>query len=176
MEKASKSVAAPSITSVIKEISDDKALILFNSIAVSSSHDEKQATLKEMNLSTKQYYSRISGLQNAGLIKRQKGKYSLTLLGHVVYGSQMIIVKTLTYYWKLKALEEIEMSATSELPNEEKEQLINALIDNHQIKDILMKSISNTSVESNPKTQIPTAVITKDPIPKYLREERMNRF
>ena len=159
MEKANKSVAAPSITFVMKKISDDKALVLFNSIAVSSSNNEKQATLKEMNLSTKQYYSRISGLQKAGLIKRHNGKYSLTLLGHVVYGSQMIIGQTLAYYWKLKALETIEMSATSELPNDEKEQLINALIDNHQIKDILMKSISNTSVESNSKKQTPTAVL-----------------
>jgi predicted transcriptional regulator len=175
MVKPNKSVAAPSITSVIKKISDDKALVLFNSIAVSSSHNEKQANLKEMNLSTKQYYSRISGLQNAGLIKRQKGKYSLTLLGHVVYGSQMKIVQALAYYWKLKALETIEMSATSELPNDEKEQLINALIDNHQIKDILLRLISIPSVVSKSKTQIPTGVINKDPIPKYLREERMNR-
>ena len=110
-----------------------------------------------MNLSTKQYYSRISGLQNAGLIKRQKGKYSLTLLGHVVYGSQMIIGQTLTYCWKLKALEEIEMS--SGIPNEEKTQLINAMIDNHQIKDILLRLISIPSVVSKPKTQILTAVI-----------------
>jgi predicted transcriptional regulator len=176
MENANKSITAPSITSVIKKISDDKALVLFNSIAVSSSNNEKQATLKEMNLSTKQYYSRISGLQNAGLIKRHKGKYYLTLLGRVVYDTQMIIGQTLTYYWKLKALEEIEMSATSGIPNEEKTQLINALIDNHQIKDILLRLISIPSVVSNSKTQIPTAVINKDPIPKYLREERMNRF
>jgi predicted transcriptional regulator len=166
MEKANKSVAAPSITTVIKKIADDKALVLFNSIAVSS-HNEKQATLKEMNLSTKQYYSRISGLQNAGLIKRQKGKYSLTLLGHVVYSTQMIIGQTLTYYWKLKALEEIEMS-TSGIPNEEKTQLINAMIDNHQIKDILLRLISIPSVVSKSKTQIPTAVVTKDPIPNAL--------
>jgi predicted transcriptional regulator len=159
MEKADKSVTTPSITSVLKKISDDKALVLFNSIAVSSSNNERQVTLKEMNLSTKQYYSRISGLQNAGLIKRQKGKYSLTLLGHVVYGSQMIIGQTLAYYWKLKALEAIEMSTTSDLHNEEKTQLINALIDNHQIKDILLKPISNPSAESNSKTQTPTAVL-----------------
>ena len=149
--------APPSITSVLKKISDDKALVLFNSIAVSSSNNEKQATLKEMNLSTKQYYSRISGLQNAGLIKRHNGKHSLTLLGHVVYGSQMIIVQTLAYYWKLKALEEIEMS--SGIPNEEKTQLINAMIDNHQIKDILLRLISIPSVVSKSKTHIPTAVI-----------------
>jgi hypothetical protein len=35
----------------------------------------------------------------------------------------MTIGKTLTYYWKLKAIESIEMS-TSGLPNEEKIQLI----------------------------------------------------
>jgi predicted transcriptional regulator len=179
MEKANKSIAAPSITSVIKKISNDKALILFNSIAVSSSNNEKQATLKEMNLSTKQYYSRISGLQNTGLIKRHKGKYYLTLLGRVVYDTQMIIGQALTYYWKLKALEEIEMSASGgspSLPNEEKTQLINAMIDNDQIKDILLRLISIPSVVSKSKTQIPTVIITKDPIPKYLREERMNRF
>ena len=159
--------APPSISSVLKKISEDKAHVLFNSIAVSSSNNKRQATLKEMNLSTKQYYSIISGLQNAGLIKRQKGKYSLTLLGHVVYSSQMIIVQTLAYYWKLKALEEIEMS-TSGIPNEEKTQLINAMIDNHQIKDILLRLISIPSVVSKSKTQIPTAVVTKDPIPNTL--------
>jgi hypothetical protein len=46
----------------------------------------------------------------------------------------------------------------SGLPNEERIQLINALIDNHQIKDILMKSISNPSVETDSKMQSPIAV------------------
>lgn len=64
----------------------------------------------------------------------------------------MIIGQALTYYWKLKALEAIEMSTNSNLPNEEKTQLINALIDNHQIKDILLKSIFNPSMESSSKT------------------------
>jgi hypothetical protein len=159
MIKPNKSITAPSITSILKKISDDKAFVLFNSIAVSSSNNQRQVTLKEMNLSTKQYYSRISGLQNAGLIKRHKGRHSLTLLGHAVYNTQMIIGQALTYYWKLKALEAIEMSTTSNLPNEEKTQLINALIDNHQIKDILLKSISNPSMESSSKT--PTAVLSK---------------
>jgi hypothetical protein len=147
---------APSITHILKKISDDKALVLFNSIAVSP-ESERYIPLKEMNLSTKQYYSRISGLTDAGLIKRHNGKYSLTLLGKVVYDSQMTIGKTLAYYWKLKAIESIEMSKSG-LPNEERIQLINALIDNHQIKDILMKSISNPSVETDSKMQTPIAV------------------
>ena len=126
----------PSITDVIKKISDDKALTLFNSIAISNG--DKYISSKEMNLTTKQYYSRISGLLNAGLIKRRKGKYSLTLLGKVVYDSQTVIGKALTYYWKLKAIESIELSSDVRLAKEELTQLINALIDNHFIKDILI--------------------------------------
>jgi predicted transcriptional regulator len=157
MGNPNKTATAPSITCILKKISDDKALVLFNSIAVSTDN-ERLIPLREMNLSTKQYYSRISGLTDAGLVRRHKGKYSLTMLGHVVYDSQLMIGKTLAYYWKLKAIESIEMS-TSGLPNEEKTQLINALIDNHQIKDIIMKSISNPSIESNSKIQASTAVV-----------------
>ena len=157
MESTNKRATAPSITYILKKISDDKALVLFNSIAVCSAN-ERLIPLREMNLSTKQYYSRISGLVDAGLIKRHKGRYSLTMLGHVVYDSQMIIGKTLSYYWKLKVIESIETS-TSGLPYEEKTQLIDALIDNHQIKDILMKSIFNSSIESNSKTQAQVALI-----------------
>jgi predicted transcriptional regulator len=157
MGNPDKTATAPSITCILKKISDDKALVLFNSIAVSTDN-ERLIPLREMNLSTKQYYSRISGLMDAGLIKRHKGKYSLTMLGHVVYDSQLIIGKTLAYYWKLKAIESIEMS-TSGLPNEEKTQLINTLIDNHRIKDILMKSISNPSCECNSNIQASTAVV-----------------
>jgi hypothetical protein len=104
-----------------------------------------------MNLTTKQYYSRISGLLSVGLIRRDKGKYSLTLLGKVVYDIQMTIGKTLAYYWKLRAIESsVEMSAsvTAGFPEGERVQLINALIDNHQIKDILMKTISVPSSKS----------------------------
>ena len=146
----------PSIASILKKISDDKALVLFNSIAVST-YNERLIPLREMNLSTKQYYSRISGLEDAGLIKRHKGKYFLTLLGKVVYDSHLIIGKTLANYWKLKAIESMEMSSSG-LRNEEKTQLINALIDNHQIKDILMKSVP---VSSKSMIQESTPVITQ---------------
>jgi hypothetical protein len=157
MENPNQKAIAPSITSILKKISDDKALVLFNSIAVSTDN-EIHVPLREMNLSTKQYYSRISGLLKAGLIKRHKGKYFLTLLGKVVYDSHMTIGKALTYYWKLKVIESIEMS-NSGLPSEEKTQMINLLIDNHQIKDILMKSTSNPSIDSNSKAQTLTAMI-----------------
>jgi hypothetical protein len=51
----------PSVADVLKKISDDKTLTLFNSIAVSNG--DRYIPLREMNLTTKQYYSRLSGLK-----------------------------------------------------------------------------------------------------------------
>ena len=141
----------PSIADVLKKISDDKTLTLFNTIAVSNG--DKYIPFKEMNLTTKQYYSRVSGLLNAGLIKKHKRKYSLTLLGKVVYDTQMTIGKTLTYYWKLKAIESVEMSSDVRLPKEELTQLIDALIDNHFIKDILVKEPLSSTFEDHQRHQ-----------------------
>lgn len=80
---------------------------------------------------------------DAGLIKRHKGKYSLTLLGKVVYDSQMTVGKALQDYWKLKAIESIEMSPSVALLKDDLSKLFETLIDNQQIKDIAMMSFSN---------------------------------
>lgn len=128
----------PSVSAILKKISDDKTLTLFNSIAISMG--DRNIHLREMNLSSKQYYSRISGLMAAGLIRRQRGKYSLTLMGKIVYDVHLNIGKALSYYWKLKAIESIDMSSPgTRLAREELIQLINTLIDNHFIKDFLIK-------------------------------------
>ena len=110
--KVLNSPVVPSITTVLKKISDDKTLTLFNSIA--GADGDKNIPQKEMNLTAKQYHTRISGLLNAGLIKRHKGKYFLTMLGKIVYDTQMTIGKTLTYHWKLKGIESIEASNNPE--------------------------------------------------------------
>ena len=133
--------SAPSISYILKKISDDKALTLFNNIALAK--DNSHIPLKEMNLSTKQYYSRISGLTSAGLIKKKQGQYCLTALGKVVYNAHTVIGKALSYYWKMKAIESIQSSAGRELAREDMLMLIQSLIDNHQVRDILLKSISS---------------------------------
>ena len=137
----------PSVADVLKKISDDKTLTLFNSIAVSNG--DKYNHLREMSLTPKQYYSRLSGLMAAGLIRRKNGKYSLTLIGKIVYDVQINIGKALSYYWKLKAIESIEMSSPgARLPKEELTQLIETLIDNHFIKDFLIKESLLQTIDS----------------------------
>ena len=154
MEKPSPSQPAktsPSITSVLKVISDEKSLVLFNNIVVSDNNNHRFISIKEINLSTKQYYSRISGFLKAGLIKRHKDRYIPTLLGRVVYDSQMIIEEALSHYWKLKVIDQIETSH-SDLSTKEVTRLINALIDNHRIKDVLMKQADVACVEAKSET------------------------
>jgi hypothetical protein len=133
--------SSPSISFILRKISDDKTLVLFNTIALSK--DIGHIPLKMMNLSTKQYYSRILGLTSAGLIKKKQGHYYLTALGKVVYNTHEIIGKALTYYWKMKAIESIQSSAGLKLAREDMQLLIESLIDNHQVRDILLKSLPN---------------------------------
>jgi hypothetical protein len=54
----------------------------------------------------------------------------------------MTIGKTLTYYWKLKSIESIQISAADKgLPVAELSKIIGTLIDNHKIKDILVREL-----------------------------------
>ena len=156
MEKPSLSQQAkssPSITSVLKVISDEKALLLFNNIIVSDKNNDGPIPLKENNLSPKQYYSRLSGFLKAGLIKRHKGRYIPTLLGKVVYDSQILIEVALSQYWKLKVIEQIETS-DSNLPTEEVVRLVNALINDHRIRDVIMKPVDVASDKAKSNRRI----------------------
>ena len=127
-----------SIVDILKSISDDKGLILFNTIALANGESEIQ--IRKMGLTSKQFYSRISKLTKADLIKRKYGRYSLTVLGRVVYEAHTTIGKALMYYWKLKAIESIETSPSFKLPKDNLAKLVDTLIDNQQIKDIVRKT------------------------------------
>jgi len=136
-----KTKSIPSITNILKKISDDKSLILFSRIAISG--ENTYIPLKEMNLSTKQYYSRISGLIDAGLIRRSHGKYYLTPIGNVVNEAHMMIGKALGYYWRIKIIESVQYSS-DKITKEDLSKLITILIDNHEIKDILLRAIEGS--------------------------------
>ena len=129
-------VSTKDLSAILKKTYDDKSLILFESIALSNGNE--YIPLKEMNLTVKQYYSRLSGLMKAGLVKKQKGKYSVTILGNIVLEAYTVIGQALSVYWKLNALESIE-SSSSGLPRQEFLKLVDTLIDNRKIKEIIIK-------------------------------------
>ena len=123
-----------SLADVLKSISDDKSLSIFQLIADVNSNGE--IILKKVGLTRKQYYSKISAMMKADLIKRQSGRYHLTPFGKVIYCCTTIAKKALDNYYNLKAIEAIEVGG---LPNEEIGKLIDVLIDNQQVKEFLTK-------------------------------------
>ncbi|HJT49932.1 MAG TPA: hypothetical protein VJ729_17255 [Nitrososphaeraceae archaeon] len=123
------------LTNVLKSISDDESLGLFRSIATSDSDSESLRNRTKMT--RKQYYSRMSRLMRAGLIKRKNGKHSLTAFGKVIYETQITIENAINNYWKLKAIDSLEMS--DDLPLEERKKLIDNLIENNGIREILAR-------------------------------------
>jgi hypothetical protein len=127
-----------SIADVLDTISDDKSLVLFNTIALSNS-DGSDILISKLNLTRKQYYSRISKLVKVDLVVRRNGKYFLTSLGKIVYDAQKIIGNAVGDYWKLKAVDTLEI--TDQMPKEEYNEIINALIENEKLKEgLIIKS------------------------------------
>jgi len=134
--------------SLLFAISDKKASNIFKSIASAGSNTD--ILISQLKLTRKQYYSRMSRLLQAGLVKRQKGRYLLTAFGKVIYTAQMNleakIENALDNYWKLKAIDSLEMPS-----REETGKVICALIENEEIKSVLMKEESRLSAEAEIK-------------------------
>ena len=123
-----------SMEDILKAISDSKSLDLFSSIAQGNGQSE---TLKETKgLSKKQYYLRTRQLLKTGVIKRLKGRFSLTSFGVIVYHAQLIVEKGMNNYWKLKAIDSIQSSA--EIGEHERTKLIKTIIDDSGIERILV--------------------------------------
>jgi predicted transcriptional regulator len=123
------------LAKVLKSISDDESLELFRFIANNDSDSESLRNRTKMT--RKQYYSRMSRLMKAGLIKRKNGKHNLTAFGRVIYDTQITIENAINNYWKLKAIDSLEMS--DDLPVEERKKLIDNLIENNGIREILAR-------------------------------------
>jgi len=124
-----------SVSGILSAISNDKSLVLFSTIALASG--DSSILISRLNLTRKQYYSRMSDLTNAGVIRRKNGKYFLTSLGKVVYEAQELIGKAVEFYSKLQAIDSIE---TPKFPAAEVLTIIDSLIQNSKIKEILINA------------------------------------
>ena len=148
--------------SILGAISDNRASNILKSIASADSNSDILIT--ELKLTRKQYYSRMSGLIKAGLVKRQRGRYLLTAFGKVIYSAQMSleakIESALNNYWKLKAIDSLEMPS-----REENDKVISMLIDNQEIKDILIKDLLSTDAVKEKSRDMERTLVT---VPNFL--------
>ena len=124
-----------SVVEILEAISDVKSLKLFNTIATKGGSSEDLSV--QLKLSRKEYYSRMSRLMKTGIVKRKNGKHFLTAFGKVVYDAQVTVKKAVESYWKLKAIDSIDLS--DEITVKERDKLIHTLIDDVEIREMLSK-------------------------------------
>jgi predicted transcriptional regulator len=124
-----------SVENILRVLSVDRSLSLFEIVAVGNS--ASNVLRSRLDLTRKQYYSRLSALLKAGLIIREGRSYSLSSFGKIVYDAQMIIRKALKNYWKLAAIDSVQ-----HLPDIGLNKIIDVLIENPEIKESLLKDHS----------------------------------
>jgi predicted transcriptional regulator len=122
------------VADILGAISDTRALAVYKTIA--SEKANSNLLITKMQLTRKQYYSRISRLIKTGLVKRESGKYTLTSLGKVIYDLQITIELALENFWKLKAIDSLQ-AADSTLSKEEQTKVLDVLIQNDKIKEVI---------------------------------------
>src|SRR6476646_7581281 len=124
---------------LLKVICDDKSLCIFNTIGLATNHDS-DILIRNIGLSRKQFYMRVSKMLQVGLICRN-GRYVLSSLGKIVYHVQLIIGNAVKDHWKLKALDVLKISE-SIIPVDECEKIVDSIIDNEKIKELIL--VKNT--------------------------------
>jgi hypothetical protein len=127
------------VANILEAISEEKALALFETIALAEPNSDILIT--KMQLTRKQYYSRMSRLMETGLVKRKNGRYTLTAFGKVIYDIQRTIEKVINnYYWKLKAVDLVE--AENEFSKDEHTKVLDTLIDSVKLKEVILARVS----------------------------------
>ena len=131
---------------ILDAISDKRASDIFRSIALANSNSNSDILITQLKLTRKQYYSRMSSLKEAGLVKRQNGRYLLTSFGKVISSAYINldakIDTAISSYWKLKAIDSMDISL-----GQDRNKVISVLIDNQEIESILMKEELQSSTE-----------------------------
>jgi predicted transcriptional regulator len=127
---------------VVKLLSDQKSLDLFNTIAREEGMNTSESLRVKLKFTKKPHYQRMSALVRLGLVmKRQDHKYYLTAFGHIIYQVLLTMDEAMDEFWKLKAID----SLNNNIPVRERKVIINSMINNEQIKGLLYRTINHTS-------------------------------
>ena len=124
------------VVDIMRAISNDMSLHLFETIAIAD--ERSHLLINKLNLSRKQFYSRMACLIECGLIRRKSGKYILTSFGNIIYYFIMSIKKACECYSKLKAIDLLQTS-NDHILKEELDKIIDILLQgNPQIRQIVV--------------------------------------
>lgn len=95
----------------------------------------KSLSFAGLQLTRKQFYSRLHALIIYGLVNKANGKYRLTSFGKVVFDWHVVLMQTTSEeYWKLKALDILDSSG---IPDSERTKIMDALVMNEELRQFI---------------------------------------
>jgi len=119
-----------SLSSIFSVLSDSDSLKIIGTIA---SHSQD---LKIGDFDTpKRYYSRLSKLKKATIIRKKGKSYALTSFGSILYNTIQTVKQAQGLQWKLEVVDAIDEN----LPQTERTSIIESLIPNESMRNILIE-------------------------------------
>ena len=130
---------ADSVGKILIKVGNDKTLSLFKTIVTAEQNTDSRDLREKLKLTRKQCYTILSGLVEAGLVKKiNTRQYFVTTLGRIVYDSISRIEIAYSNHIPLKAIDSINMS--DEVPKKERIEIIGELIKNEEIRRIYLQA------------------------------------
>jgi predicted transcriptional regulator len=105
---------------------------LLEAIAVNAVGEDLAETLQ---MSRKQFYSRVAKLIKVDLIRRRHRKYILTPFGKLIYSVQISLSKAVENRWKFKAIDSVRDN--KQLSPRQYLGMINLLLDDMELKELI---------------------------------------
>jgi hypothetical protein len=119
-----------SLSCIFSVLSDNDSLKIIDTIA------GRQQDLRIGDFDTpKRYYSRLSKLKKASIIRKKGKSYDLTSFGSILYNTIQMVKQAHGLQWKLEVVDAIDEN----LPQTERQSIIEALIPNKLIRNILIE-------------------------------------
>ncbi|MGB7957133.1 MAG: hypothetical protein WCF23_24425 [Candidatus Nitrosopolaris sp.] len=131
---------ANSAAKILIKVGNDKTISLFKTLMTAEQNTDSRDLREKLKLTRKQCYTILSGLVEAGLIKRKINtrQYFVTTLGRIVYDSISRIEIAYSNHIHLKAIDSVNMS--DEVPKKERIKIISELIENEEIRQIYLQA------------------------------------
>lgn len=139
-----KTVKAVTKLQVLDTISDDVSLIMISMIQNTS--ETVDSIIDKLNITHKQYYDRITKLLKTGLVKRRGRYFYITSFGKLIYQAHLKIAKAATNLSTLKAIDAIKLN--NEMSHDEYRNIIDGLIDDNELKNIILNSDAILKIET----------------------------
>jgi hypothetical protein len=117
-----------SLSDIFSVLSDDDSLKIIQMIV-----DHRDPKISDFE-SPKRYYTRLSKLKNALIIKRKGKSYEITAFGSVIYDMIQTVKLAHDLHWKLQVIDAIG----DRVPVVERQQIIESLIPDKSIRKTLI--------------------------------------